>query len=1331
MSVVNVEPAGAEVPELPTGVLSVQAPPDQVEAQGMGNILAMFIPMMGSMGVMVFMAFSDTSNPRMLLMGGGMIVAMLGMVGFNTYRQVSGHRQKVDTQRREYLAYLGELRTSVRTAARMQRRYTTWHLPDPRSLVLIAEEGTRLWERDLDAPEALNVRLGSSTQELSMQLQPPELAPLANPDAVCHSAVSRFIATHSAVDNLPLGVSIGEFSHIELAGDPAATRAAARAMIAHLATFLSPEALQIAVLCSERATDEWDWLKWLPHARSREESDALGPARLVTTSYADLERLLGEPVVMRGGFERRAEATQWPHVVLVVDGATLPLGTQLGSREGTAGVTVVTLSQSWGALTSMTTIRLALHPPSGDQERGVMELVMLDREPILAIPDAMGVEQAEAVARRMVRWLSDERPDAESPVGRADPKRAVPLPELLGIGDIRDFDPDRQWRRREGRDRLRVPFGVTPEGVPVLLDIKEAAHNGSGPHGLLIGATGSGKSEVLRTLVLALALTHPPEQLNFVLVDFKGGATFAGMADLPHVSAMISNLESELTLVDRMEDALRGEMVRRQTLLREAGNYVNVIDYEAARLAGTHQHPVLPALFIVLDEFSELLSAKPEFIDTFVAIGRLGRSLAIHLLLSSQRLEEGRLRGLDSHLSYRIGLRTFSGQESRSVLGVQDAYELPPIPGVGYLKVSTDSMTRFRSSYVGGPPARRSVAASAAQAKLGQDVKLLEFTLAAQQIETAPDSDSVSDLPEDAKWATMTELDIAIARMRGKGTPAHQVWLPPLETPETLDSLMPDLAEHPGLGLVSQRWRAAGPLTVPLGITDLPLEQRRETLTVDLSGSGGHFSVIGGPLSGKSTMLRTLVMSLSLTRTPAEVQFYILDFGGGTFAAFAGGAHIAGVATRDEPDVVFRMISEIEAIMADRERYFRANRVDSITTYRRARAEGKLDDGYGDVFLVIDGWAALRSDFEDIEQRLIALAARALTFGVHLIVASARWTDIRLQIRDLIASRLELRLGDPSDSEIDRKIAQQVPQKRPGRGLEPRGRHMLVGLPRADGNPDTTSLADGVAATLERIRSAWTGQPGPKLRLLPAQVSLDQVRALAPEPGQLALGVEESRLGPLLFDPRTDSHLFLFGDAKSGKSTFLRALAHEVMRTHTPDQAKFIVVDYRRALLGDIPAEYSAGYLSTREQATSDLAELGEFLRTRLPNDSVSPEQLRSRSWWQGAEIWVLVDDYDLVATASGNPVAALQPLMSQAQDIGLHIVVTRRSGGASRAMYEPVLQTMTELGCTGILLSGNPDEGALIGRIRPRKTPAGRAQVVSRDAGCVVAQLAWVPPAH
>ena len=160
------------------------------------------------------------------------------------------------------------------------------------------------------------------------------------------------------------------------------------------------------------------------------------------------------------------------------------------------------------------------------------------------------------------------------------------LVDLLGQGDVRDLDPEMAWRPRLQRDRLRVPIGVDESGAVVALDIKESAQQGMGPHGLVIGATGSGKSELLRTLVLALSMTHSPEALNFVLVDFKGGATFAGMADLPHVSAVITNLGQEITLVERMQDALQGEMTRRQELLRSAGNFANVTDYERARAQG-------------------------------------------------------------------------------------------------------------------------------------------------------------------------------------------------------------------------------------------------------------------------------------------------------------------------------------------------------------------------------------------------------------------------------------------------------------------------------------------------------------------------------------------------------------------------------------------------------------------------------------------------------------------------------------------------------------------------------------------------------------------------
>jgi len=212
--------------------------------------------------------------------------------------------------------------------------------------------------------------------------------------------------------------------------------------------------------------------------------------------------------------------------------------------------------------------------------------------------------------------------------------------------------------------------------------------------------------------------------------------------------------------------------------------------------------------------------------------------------------------------------------------------------------------------------------------------------------------------------------------------------------------------------------------------------------------------------------------------------------------------------------------------------------------------------------------------------------------------------------------------------------------------------------------------------------------------------------------------------------PRTEPFMYLFGDSKSGKTTFLRSVAREIARLCTPREAQIFVVDVRRTLLGEIPEEYLAGYLTTREAAQDQIGGLTGIFKERMPGDQVTSEQLRHRSWWTGPEVWILVDDYDLVAASPGSsPLLPLQPFMAQARDVGLHVLVTRRMGGASRAAYEPILQAMTELGATGILLSGSPDEGVVVGRVRPVRSAPGRAQVVSRDLGLVMAQLAWTPP--
>ncbi|TNU76277.1 type VII secretion protein EccCa [Miniimonas arenae] len=1341
-------------PTVPEGTITLEPPPEIVRADSGSSVLMTAMPVVGSVGSIALIVFAQQPiSPLRIMLGAGILIASLGFVAVNLVRQRSQHRSAVYASRREYLSYLADLRTSVRNAASRQRRNAQWRLPDPTALALLAEDGSRVWERAAADPDFLHARIGTGDAPLAVTLEPPETAPLAQLDPVAASAAHRFLLTHEVQHDVPTLVDLQQLTHLEVAGDGARSRALLRAMLVHLATFSGPGSLRLAVVTDGEHAADWEWVKWLPHAWSPDELDGGGPVRLVGTDAREVLDLL--PTAGRRPFSPVADQVL-PHVLLVLDGVPLP--PDHGLVTGVQGATVVSIPRTWTADIGPHQARLLLR---GAGEEWQAELLHGGYSAALVRPDAMSVADAEAAARRLTRR---GLPSAEDERGSGE-ARSGELTDLLGLPDVRELDVATSWAPRTARDRLRVPFGVTSNGAPAVLDLKESAEGGMGPHGLIIGATGSGKSEVLRTLVLALTMTHSSEDLNLVLIDFKGGATFAGMSDLPHVSAVITNLSEELSLVDRMQEAIQGELTRRQELLRATGPFTNVAEYERARLAGRTDLAPLPTLLIVCDEFTEMLAAKPEFADLFAAIGRVGRSLRIHLLLSSQRLDEGRLRGLESHLSYRIGLRTFSASESRQVLGVPDAHTLPPVPGVGYLRPDPATLIRFRAAYVSAPPPSRGLAQGPARAVASAD--LAPFTAAPVPLppgaSSRRDAGSASGDGQSAEGQQPAAdepatFDIAVQRMAGRGPAAHQVWLPPLAEPATLDDLAPDLAVEPGLGLYSPGWRASGLL--PLGITDLPLEQRREVFTISLDGAGGNLAVVGGPRSGKSTALRTVVGAIALTRTPVEAQIFVLDLGGGTFTSMRDLAHVAGVAVRGEEDVLRRTVAEVTTILDARERLFATAGIDSVETYRRRRTPGRtgpgaVDDGYGDVYLVVDGWSTLRTEYDDLTTQIQAIAGRGLTYGVHVLVSGTRWMDFRAAIKDLLGTRIELRLGETTDSVHRRRVADTVPTGRPGHGLTPAGRPMLLALPRLDGDSRPDTLSTGVEDLVESVTAAWDGPTPPKLRLLPERVTLTRVREMAGvadaagagadaggagtgaataaadagSPSGLLLGVDEATLRPVTLDLDEAPFAYLFGESDSGKSTFLRAMAREAQRTVTPKQGQIFVVDYRRALLGEVPPEYLAGYFTTAEQTTEQIAGLAQFLRTRLPGPDITPAQLRDRSWWTGALVTLLVDDYDLVATSTGNPLTPLVPLLPHARDIGLRILVTRRSGGAARAQFEPLLQTMRDLGATGILLSGDPGEGPLIGTVRARRAIPGRAQLVTRDAGVRVVQLADAPP--
>jgi S-DNA-T family DNA segregation ATPase FtsK/SpoIIIE len=1301
---------------MPGGEVHLEPPPE-VPRVIPGNIVQKTLPIVMIVAVLGMVAYvlltpgQDRSNPLFLMFPIMMVVSTVGMFAGN--RGAGQAKAEMNEDRKDYLRYLGQMRERARESAREQRAALEWSHPDPAALWSIADS-RRIWERRSGDPDFCHVRICRGSQRLATRLVPPQTGPVDGLEPITTLALRQFVRAHSIVPDLPIAISIRGFAAIGISGDPAAARGLARAVVVQLATFHAPDDLLIAVVTAGRAKVDWEWAKWLPHVQHPSRVDGAGPMRMMSSSLAQLEELLTEQLRDRPRFARNAQpSSDDPHVLIVIDGGEVSGAEQIILEEGLAGVTLLDLSASLGALTSRRGLQLAIEGTAiGARGATAVEF--------FGAPDALSVVEAEAVAR----VLSPYRLGAVEAPGDSEPLLSnTGLLGLLGLPeDPHAFDVIQAWRPRPIRDRLRVPIGLGESGQPVELDIKEAAQGGMGPHGLCVGATGSGKSEFLRTLVLGLMATHSSVVLNFVLVDFKGGATFLGMEGAPHVAAVITNLADDLTQVARMQDALAGEMNRRQELLRTAGNFAGVADYEKARANGADLDP-LPALFIVIDEFSELLAQQPEFIDLFVAIGRLGRSLQMHLLLASQRLEEGRLRGLESHLSYRIGLKTFSPGESRAVLGVPDAYELPPVPGSGYLKFDTASMERFKAAYVSGPYRAGRVVAAPERIPVTADRRPRLFVPDYVEAPEAPEPVVSPSAESPASVSEASVLDIVVAKLAGQGPPAHEVWLPPLDASPSLDQLLPPLSVTEDRGLSAAGFAGNGRLTVPVGIVDKPYEQRRDLLWADLSGAAGHAVVTGAPQSGKSTLLRAIVLSLALTHTPEEVQFFGIDFGGGTLASVDGLPHSGGVAGRSEPDIIRRILAEVAGVLTSRERRFRTLGIDSMAEYRVRRHRGELpEDPFGDVFLVIDGWHGFRQEFDasDLEMRVVNLATQGLSYGVHVLIGATRWAEIRPALKDLLGTRFELRLGDPGESDIDRRVAVHVPPGRPGRGLSRDKLHFLTALPRIEG------VTDAVA----QIRQAWAGRCAPRVRLLPEQIAYAQLPASQPpRPHVVPIGINEADLDTVYLDFTAEPHFLCFADGESGKTNLLRTIARGIVNRCTPDQARIIMIDYRRTLLGALESEHLIGYGMSADVLTPMINDVHSSMRKRLPGAGITQQQLRDRSWWSGPELYLLVDDYDLVATQGGvNPLASLLEFLPQAKDVGLHLIIARRCGGAGRALFEPVLARLRELSTPGIVMSGSPDEGPLLGSIKPSPMPPGRGSLVTRKSGPQLVQLAYLP---
>ena len=1032
---------------------------------------------------------------------------------------VAGWADKRFTERRRLKEETAAFRTSLDaldadlTADLQEERLARLgELPSTGQAVRAARDlGPVLWSRRPGEPAFLTLRLGVGTSASRTTLRLP---PRGRASAEHWALVEQLRDRFAEVDGVPVEVALRDVGAVGVAGPRAQVDDVARALVAQLVCLHAPSELVVTGVASSSSRDRWDWLKWLPHVASPHSpltgphlaADPMTSTRVVTA--------LEELVAARQALGRHGEAAE-PAVLLVVeDDAQAERGRLVRLAEDGPGVGVHVLwcAAQVDALPAACRAFLAVDDTGGRVGRtrdGRWDAVTCERVDVPAATD---------LARRLAAVVDDGTPV----VDESDLPRAVGQLSLLGP-EVAD-DPGavvERWHetgsvlartgpavRRRGDAGLRAVVGQGATGQFVL-DLRT-----QGPHALVGGTTGSGKSEFLQSWVLGLATAHSPDRVTFLFVDYKGGAAFGECVELPHAVGLVTDLSPHL--VRRALVSLRAEVRRREHLLQRKG----VKDLLTLERTGDPQTP--PSLVIVVDEFAALAADVPEFVDGVVDVAQRGRSLGLHLVLATQRPAGVIKDNLRANTNLRIALRMADEADSTDVLGTPLAAGFDPaVPGRGAVRTGPGRLALFQAGYAGGrssaTPPRAAVALESLEFGPGEP-----WDLPTPVDAPLPDDEGPTDLERTVRTLRAAARAEAIP-------PPRRPWLPELASVRALEEVVDP--SRPG---------------VVLGVVDRPARQEQHPWVWDPDVEGS-LVVLGTSGSGKSTALRTLAVSAALGAlgVGGPVQVHGLDLGSGGLAMLEELPVVGSVVDGSDTERLQRLMRTLRAALDDRATRYAAVRAGSLTDYRAL--SGRQDEPR--LLLLIDGLAAFREAHEADAGRtgawavLQRLVAEGRPLGVHVAMSAERPGALPTSLAGSVARRLVLRQADESAySVLDVPKDVLGPQSPPGRGVfAGEGDELQVAVPGGRTAPAEQAMA--ITNVARRLSAAGVPRT-PPVRRLPTVVAASSLPATVD--GLPVLGVADDTLAPCGFDPR--GTFLLAGMPGSGRTTALVALGDALRR---------------------------------------------------------------------------------------------------------------------------------------------------------------------------------------
>jgi S-DNA-T family DNA segregation ATPase FtsK/SpoIIIE len=934
-------------------------------------------------------------------------------------------------------------------------------LLDPAEAATRALTGdTRLWERRGDARDLLHLRVGLGTADLELPLSYPT-EPSEDLLELAHAA-RRGPGT-------PVGVALSGGRNLGIVGDRRSALPLLRWLVVAAAVAHGPADLRIAIVTDRPGA--WSWAAWLPHTASA----TVPSARLLGGDAAAWPTVLADVAAS-------ASADDGPRTLLVVDvpglthgrGATARELLRIGGRVSGL-VAAEAASQLPDACTDVVTLQ-------GEDGRATL----VDPGSGTGVDDLLVAGITVPLARRVARALAGLDDPEASDVSGGLPAD-VALLDLLGFAEPSAEAVRERWRR--AGTTVATPVGIDTDAAFVIDLVRD------GPHGLLGGTTGSGKSELLRSLVAGLAASSDPEHLNLVLIDYKGGSAFDVCADLPHTVGLVTDLDGHLAA--RALTCLEAELAWRERRLRAAG-----AAGLPAYLAGEADEP-LPRLLVVIDEFAALAAELPDFVDALVDIAQRGRSLGVHLLLATQRPSGVISEPIRANTDLRLALRVQDEHDSRDVLGAADAAAIARSrPGRGYVRRGTTAPTRFQAARVTG-------CSTGDQPR--PEVVVTSIVFAPTRPDAAP--------PERAGPSDLARLVRACRDAATGFAPPRQPWPPPLPTALSHDAVA-DTAAPAGTAVV--------------GLADHPQQQRQAPLTVDLGS--GSVALVGTAGSGPSETLAAIALDLAARHHVDDLHLYILDFGTAGLAPLAGLPHVGGYVGAAERDRQLRLLRTLR---------------DELDA-RRARASDGADPPR--LVLLLDNYAAFAAAFDDVATyplrgSLERLVADGPSVGITTVLTADRPGAVPATVAAALARTLVFRLADTFDWAGYGVSPDRIPPTVTGRALDTAtGCELQVAVP--DG-PDLDASVDAIVDADAEDAPAVRRRPVP-IGVLPTQAKLAElpdVGTLGPGGGwDLPLGIADDDLGPARLVLGAGDHALVAGPARAGRTTALRVIGEAVAR---------------------------------------------------------------------------------------------------------------------------------------------------------------------------------------